>query len=507
MGIVLSCESGCIDFEGDCFTHGENYIKKSGNIGISYYCDLMEDDPEKRTKVSGDSCLNNFECSSELKCVSGICTSYFSDMVDANNYFLLVGANLCPVEVENLSYFCSNESQELGVSNIHNNLNCIDEGYSCYSCPGGFYYNGSLNKCVTGICKTTPGCLDEQINNSKNSTDYCPETQTCYECISSDFEWDEVKGDCVKRNCSSSPGCLNLTNLTDATINNDRYCSVGSCFICNYGRVWNNTTSSCVLSASSSPSGWNSVAFTADGKYNIYKAKDKSTFSYSGRNYYFRITSVYTSRAHYEIGYESLGESTVPLFSNKFIDRGDEDKYDLDDDGSYDLKIIYSNVSSSGANMSLNKINERYKGFQPSNQNTDGTTYVPPINSGDGEGDDLESEEDDGSSLNKTLLFVILGIIILIILIVLIFAILLKKKKSNQEKDNQQGFPLGTSPPANFPGNSPPRQFFPPISGAPSVQAPYSLGKPIPPRSYYDSIESNQSTRAQPFGIDGQKVF
>jgi hypothetical protein len=470
---VSACDTGCVQ-GGVCYNYGDQIL-----IGqVNYYCDYLTDS-FKLTKASG-SCDNDFECNPSYNCISATCTRYFSDLIEANSLIQSYISGACPV-ITGGDYFCSNVTG-LTNANLFVNLSCGDDAaYSCYTCKNG-YYNSTLGSCITGICKSTPGCLSSPINNSVNSTEYCSDNKKCYSCESSDYLWNATIGDCILRNCDSTPGCMNLTNLSNAFVTGLKCPSDQSCFRCNSNRAWDVNSSSCIL-ATISDSAWYDVSFSVTdldlGSYKPVSSRDKIAFTFASRSYYFGLLSVNT-KISFEIGIDSASGNVTPLIRNQVMYPGESRNFDLDSDGTYDLKVGLNNISSGKANISLKFISENYVVGDDDSDNT----YDYSDDSGYVEDSSLDTQVDSGSDLelegsaanesfvqrNLTVISV-LGLIIVLLLIGLLFFLL--KKSSMAKKASETQTPASSSP-------SQPR---PPVAPS-NVPTSYPVGgyRPLPVR-------------------------
>ncbi len=430
--------------EESCLTQTCNSDSETLILGqVSYYCDIIEG-VFCTKKSSGESCLNDFECVSPYSCLGEICTGEFNSIVNGYNFIAELLPGYCPAyEDESHTYFCSNSSI---VSNAFKLINktCKDN-YFCFKCNSSAYtYNSNLNICTKGACESTPGqfCLNSSVSNSSVEEGYyCSNNKQCFSC-DSNFDWNSTLSQCILRECTSSPGCMNITNLTNGQIVQNRRCDIGSCFICKSGYKWDVNTSLCALSSNSISTIMVKVAVSASdltaGKYNSLGINDRVSLSFAGRTYYFDLVGIDASKISFEI---------YPTFSNQVLSSGSNRGFDFDNDGTYDLRISYAGIVSGNANVSLQYISEFYATQTPEVI----TTQTPPIPI---PGDQVPSTAIDSSN-SKIWIFSIIGFIIVLLLIVLFFFLL---KNNTVSRSSSAGPANSASPqqrPPIAPGNAP----------------------------------------------------
>jgi len=460
ISFVFACDTGCKNDQNPskCYEFGD--VEKIGNI--FHFCD-SETDSLIQTKKNGDLCVNNFECSIGY-CVSGVCNGYYADVIDVNEIFSQESEGLCPEYYDRTNtYFCSNS---VNVSNaIKLNSKLCKEGYSCFKCNGSVYtYNSLLNICTKGLCESTSGqfCSNVTIlNSSEEEGYYCSDNKKCFSC-DSNYDWNNTLSQCIMRSCTSSPGCMNITNLTNGQILENRRCSIGSCFTCKSGYRWNVNTSLCVLSSGSISTTMVKVAVSssdlAAGTYNSLGLNDRVSLSFAGRNYYFDLIGVDASNILFEI---------YPIYSNQILSSGSSRGFDLDSDGTYDLKVIYSGLVSGNANVSLKYVSEPYS---LSSSEVVGTTSFQPSEPVSPSSSSITPKHEDESNI---WIFVVIGVFI-VLLFILLFVYLLRKNTSSKSSLGSSSAPSQPRPPvapSNVPNGYPVGGYRPlPVRPAQPVQ-------------------------------------
>jgi hypothetical protein len=450
---------GFVIAEESCLTQTCNSDNETLTVGqISYYCNVLEG-VFCTAKQSGESCLNDFECVSPYSCLGEICTGEFNSIVNGYNLIAELLPGYCPAyEDESRTYFCSNSTN---VSNAFMlaNKNCT-ANYNCFKCNGTAYtYNSTLNICTKGNCESTTGqfCLNASVlNSSEKEGYYCSNNKKCFSC-DSNFDWNINLSQCILRPCTSSPGCMNITNLTNGQLVENRRCDVGSCFICKTGYAWNANTSSCVLSSGSISTTMVKVPVSASdlaaGKYNLLGLNDRVSLSFAGRTYYFDLLGIDSSKISFEI---------YPTFSDQILSSGSNRGFDFDNDGTYDLRISYAGIASGNANVSLQYISEFYATQTPEVITTNTPQTSVPV-------DQVPSTAVDSSKSNIWI-FLIIGFIIILLIIILFFFLV---KNGNPSK-----------PSSTRPTNPAPQQQRPPMAPGNAPVANYPVGgyRPMPPR-------------------------
>jgi len=229
----------------------------------------------------------------------------------------------------------------------------------------------------------------------------------CFEC-DDDYSWNGSS--CAKMNCSSTPGCLNLSSLTNAQKLN-RVCSNNyNCFSCNSGYSWNSSSSYCysnpVDDNTGGTSGYTVVITNSqleDG-FTGTLARGWSYKIYFSNDYYFiLVTSLSTSQMTLRI---------TPRTKVLTFNIGGERKIDLNDDGFYDLSIKLNSIQNQRASVTLKKINEPVvSGGSP------GTTQNGSQNGSDAANLTSGNTDDSQDNLVTIIVYAIIGIIILLLII------------------------------------------------------------------------------------------
>jgi len=444
--------------EESCLTQTCNSDSEVFILGqISYYCNVIEG-VFCTAKQSGESCLNDFECVSPYSCLGEICTGEFNSIVKGYDFIAELLPGYCPAyEDESHTYFCSNSTS---ISNAFQlaNKTCKDN-YFCFKCNSSAYtYNSTLNTCTKGACESTSGqfCLNASVSNSSEKDGYyCSDDKKCFSC-DSNFDWNSNLSQCILRACTSSPGCMNITNLTNGQLVENRRCDVGSCFICKTGYLWNVNTSSCVLSSGSISTTMVKVAVSASdlaaGNYNLLGLNDRVSLSFAGRTYYFDLLGIDSSKISFEI---------YPTFSDQVLSAGSNRGFDFDNDGTYDLRISYAGIVSGNANVSLQYISEFYATQTPEVITTNAPQTEVPV-------DQVPSTAIDSSKSNIWI-FLLIGFIIVLLILILFFFLV---KNGNPSK-----------PSSTRPTNSAPQQQRPPMApGNAPMSYPVGGYRPLPPR-------------------------
>lgn len=457
IGFVFACDTGCENSQdlSKCYNYGD--VEKIGNL--FFFCD-SETDALSKPRENGAECVNNFECSVGY-CVSEVCNGYYADIIQVNAVLSESAPGLCP-EFEDTTgtYFCSDSLFVANAAQL--TAKTCDSTSYCFKCNSSAYtYNSTLNICTKGLCDVTPGqfCLNASVSNSSEKEGYyCSNNKKCFSC-DSNFDWNSTLSQCILRPCTNSPGCMNITNLTNGQIIENRRCDVGSCFVCKSGYSWNANTSMCVLSSNSTSIPMVKVAVSssdlAAGTYNSLSINDRVSLSFAGRTYYFDLLGIDYSKITFEI---------YPTFSNQILSSGSSRGFDFDNDGTYDLKIIYAGVVSGNANVSLKYVSEPYATQTPEVITTTNNTPVVPIAPS-------PSTATDSSFTKNIWIFIVIGIFV-ILLFILLFVYLLRKNTASKPdlagSSSNNPAPQQPMPPV-MPGNAP-RGY--PIGGY----------RPLPPR-------------------------
>ena len=458
----LACDTGCIDGYGNCFDSDGNYYNYGDIVTIGFvssYSDF-EEDRFVEQKTSG-YCLNDYECVEGSLCLEEECTNDYNSFLANFSLYLENSSGLCLNP--SLGWFCSNVSPSNSIRLI--NQTCNDAISSCYKCDNtrGYFFNNSLKLCITGVCGGDSFCLDDRINYSTNNLYYCSGSKKCYQC-DDDFKWNETLGQCVMIACDEKPGCIDAINLSNGYLVGNRSCDMGSCFSCNKASkyFWNNTSSSCVYTPNAIISDWKTVVFTDSelslGTYKMLDVGNNVSITFSGRSYYFGLFSV-SSRISFAI---------APVIYNQTLYPGDTRGFDLDSDGTYDIRVTLANISSGRANVSLKRVAEDYL-----SSNNDGSdTNDGYVNSGNPGLDNdvgvqtnsednlnLDASSATGSFVSKNIwVLIIIAIVFVSLLIWLMFYLLGRKAEnkpvSNVSNNVNSSAPIQPRPPV-MPGNAP----------------------------------------------------
>jgi len=408
--IQASSESGC-EYEGRVYSFGE-----TARIGDkTMYCNTSGDFIEQ--KEAGGSCINDFECKT-LSCFSDRCvdslSSYIKEYEDALDKLDKLGVEIKDLCIED--HFCSNVS----VSNATKitDKTCVDKAYSCYKCKDGYTWNDTLSLCIKGMCNSQPGCLSNSTLEGGTKLDlYCGAGKSCFSC-DDDHEWDSQLNKCVLKSCGSSfsPGCLNISNLTNS-LSYNRSCSSPSerCYVCKSGYKWDNSTNSCIVSSSGTTNFWITRSFTnydfeAGNPINLGDF-DRIKISFNNKDYYLGVRRVYDNRVEFEIS-SVINSSTLYIGSNS--------EFDLNNDGKKDVVISLRDISNSKGVFIVKKIIESSN--PPS---TTGTTTTTP-NSGTG-GDQNYYDGTKISSIDSGVWIVILVVLGLVVVGIIVSLIIIKK--------------------------------------------------------------------------------
>lgn len=434
------CENGCEDEFGGCYSYGETVTVSL----ISKYCDVDEaGNYVLLDRKSTGACLNDFECVEDYNCLSGSCTRAVTNLLDQyySGLFLdIPGLCFAP------KLFCSNTS---GLANAKNlsvkNCSFEGSGYFCYTCNEGYSYNNALDICTKGLCEDTGGqfCMNRTLaNSSEEEGYYCVSPKKCYTC-DDNFIWNSTLSQCVLKSCTSSPGCMNITNLTNGRLVENRLCDEGSCFTCNAGYKWDVSSSRCILSSIGS-SGSSNLASVSEsdlivGAYNLIGLNEGVSFTFAGLSFSFKLFGIDSSKISFEIH---------PTFLNQVLTSGKSNNFDLDSDGVYDFKVRYAGVSSGNANISLQFISEPYVSNEPA-KITDIIDNNPiPLNQ------QSSTDVEDPENKNITWALIGIGIVFVLLLILLIVYLILRKKKSKSSSQNPVN-PVSQQPrPPVAPSNS-----------------------------------------------------
>lgn len=461
MNFVFACDTGCENSQNisKCYNYGDS--EKIGNI--FFFCD-SEVDAFSEAKENGAECVNNFECSIGY-CVSGICNGYYADIIQVNDVLSESAPGLCP-EFEDTTgtYFCSDS---LFVANaVQLTTKTCGIGSYCFKCNSSAYtYNSVLDVCTKGMCEATEGqfCMNNTISNSTEKEGYsCLDSKKCYSC-DEDFYWNNSLSKCIMNPCTSSPGCMNISNLTNGQIVENRLCNVGTCFVCKSGYKWNLTVSSCVLSSTGGSTSWSSVSFSSSelstDTYKSMSAGDRVMFSFTGKNYYFGLYGADT-RISFSISPDS--SFTVSTIKNQIMYIGESRPYDLNSDGTYDFRVSLKNISNGDANISLKIVSEPYasgasnSGSEidynvPDGSNTD-SSFDSSSNSGTEI--DLGTSPVTESFIEKNLWLIMMVVILVIILIILLVVYLMNQKTKPSSSATTNPVSVQQRPPV-MPGNAP----------------------------------------------------
>jgi hypothetical protein len=434
LGFVYADCDGCFS-NNICYDFGN--VTTNSLTGVKYYCDYSTKSLIQ-VKAEGASCENDFECSSEYSCLGGKCTANVAGFLSAYNTVLAYTQNISLCIESNM--FCYNSSLSAPLNSTALNNTC-DIGLRCYSCNSGLNWNSTLSKCIKPICQTTPGCLNiSSLTNASVSDNYCV-VGSCFSC-DSDFDWNSTNQTCQIKQCSSSPGCLNQTSLTNGRIVPNRFCSSGSCFACNTteGYRWNSITNSCVYSTTIviNPSDWNTIQFSSydlqQGTEKVLRAYDRLQFSFDGRPYYLALNSVDSSGAR-------ISYKIDPILNNLYAYTGAENNFDLNSDGKLDILVQLVSISSNSATVKLMAIQ---------------ASPLPVVPTPTPSPQQIYASSSPSSADYSGLVVVAVAIVVFVILVVII---LLVVKAKNAKKTPQQIYNPQTQPSPYYPQNPSGSQF------------------------------------------------
>ena len=456
---LATCDDGCTDGAscvgyGDVVTHG----------ALSYYCDFNTDGNMVliQQKTTGD-CLNDFECVDGYSCLDGICTNAYNYFIQGYNALLANVSGLC--FNENGGWFCSNTTSLANATNLSKSCSFAGANAICYQCNSPLYYNQSIDRCISGICSSSPGCMsNSSIDNASIGGDYCASGQNCFVC-DEDFNWNATENRCKMKECTSSPGCMNVTNLTNANVVYNRYCSTGTCFTCRSCYVWNTNSSSCVYSPSCNVGAitWSNVPFTnaelSSGTYKMLNVYDRVNLSFEGRSYWLGILGIETSRIVFKI---------EPIVSSYNLFTANNAQFDLNNNGMNDLRVSLAGISGGRANISIKFLTEIGSDNPNSNNNPGGLDNPNPnpnvdVNQNQTNPIDVGSSNGMAQDFVKkyVVAIIIIGVIFIILLVILIVYLVKKPKKvagnTNPQPAQQQSY----GGPGNAPGGYPVGGFRP----------------------------------------------
>jgi len=335
-------------------------------------------------------------------------------------------------------YFCYNGTKP-SQSDDYEELDCSSFGsnFNCYSCNFGYGWNITGKVCEAN-CSVRPGC-GASFTNASTVSGFCS-SGGCFKC-DSDFEWNGTK--CILKQCSSNPGCLNISLLANSNKIVDRFCSVGSCFSCTSGYTWRNSSFSCVVRSSS---GWSNITFTSSdflaGATKTFSISDRAYFTFNSHLYWMGLISVDLD--------ELTANVTIYSIINKTLDLDEETKVDLNRDGILDISLTLKDLDVGTADISVLKLAQVSTGSScgdgTCNVNESCSSCVSdcgacvPLGSVCGN-DICESDEscsscsrdcdscDDESKPINWLVWVIGGLVILIIIVVLAILFTTRKKQ------------------------------------------------------------------------------
>jgi len=297
--VIVSAEcNGCLN-NNQCYNIGETLNNKYCSMSKSFLS-------QKRDNVS---CQNNFECLS----------------------------NYCMDEI------CINEQILTNLGIDYNLLNQTE------------------NYLKQGNCTATPGCLNKtSLLNAQNISGICTNGPTfkCFQCNSDNPYWNGSA--CTETPCHyDAPGCWNITKLNELDHYENVSESCNSGFICtkcvrNY--VWDGVT--CVYytggGGTNPPIIWKTNAtFTEDSLTNGFtiklKAKERISISFKGVSYFIGVVSLTSTSALINVSSKS---------QQIIMNIGNERKFDLNNDGTNDITITLSTISSNQATFSIKKLSQ-----------------------------------------------------------------------------------------------------------------------------------------------------
>jgi len=293
----------------ECFGCLENNQCYSlGNISNNRYCDISKNFVLQ--KADNSECQNNFECLHSY-CIDDLCVS------------------------------------QQTLTDLGADMETLAMGQAIYN---------------QGPCTATPGCLNRtSLANATNITGLCVGLSTdfkCFRCNSATPHWDNSTSECKKTRCSStSPGCWNRTQLNNLTnyFNISEECDSGFiCTRCNSNYDWNGSmclynppgTTIITRSTWTTISSWTDSMLTSGSMARI-RVKERIEMVYNTNKYFVGVNSMSTSSISLNISSKS-SPTTIYV--------GDEERFDLDQDGKQDLSVRLTEISSNQAVFLIKKI-------------------------------------------------------------------------------------------------------------------------------------------------------
>jgi hypothetical protein len=413
--LAEGCTSGQVCNAQKCCT--KTYDKNfCGSKSISNGCGGMETVTGTKTCSNGCDAATN-DCISSPSCTpasASVCSGKCGSIANGT----CAGTITCSG--------CA--SDETCTNNV-----CVFNGDGSENCDDGEAWNGTA--CVAE-CDAQPGCLISGITNSIITSGFCADSKKCYECNQS-YVWNNTR--CELPRCTSTPGCLNITTLSNAD-KLTRNCSIGSCFVCKAGFSWDEDDEECLAVSGSTT--WVNVT-VSDLQFTAGITKPLAYYNRVWfQNYWVGVTG---------IDYEEFAVTLrIHPVMNKTLSVDDEQKVDFNSDGKYDLLIRLDDVDEDleKASIYFKKINESTSSGGNSNDNNNVNSDAEVDISWD-DVDSSSSNTDDSWANDDVqdvsaggmgwLLWVIIGLFILIVIIaIIIFAVTRKDSSSVSNNTSQQ---------------------------------------------------------------------
>lgn len=264
----------------------------------------------------------------------------------------------------------------------------------------------------SGFCTSSPGCLNvSSLSNAYNTSNVCPYGgYKCYQC-NPYYHWINASSSCIQENCTSSPGCLNVSSSDHAYIINQFCANNFKCFTCSSGYSWNGTL--CKQNSGNSNRGGSDLgiyiltaAQFSSGYTRELKETQRLRIFFGGGYHYIEIVDILTNQVKIAV-YSDRQEQNFAS--------GESKKFNLDGDNTYDLLVTLNSFTSTQAKIAVKSINEVIT--EPVNPPS------PPINP---TSDPEPSPPEESSSI---LIYVLIFIIFAIIIVSVVIFVVYKKYK------------------------------------------------------------------------------
>ncbi len=270
---------------------------------------------------------------------------------------------------------------------------CIDE--SCFDYNGllatleneSNYANIVNQTFSAGNCSSSPGCLNQTtLSNAHNTSQLCVENFAGYHCFTCNDNYVWNGSSCNLKTCDSTPGCWAIANLSSLNnyANITNACGAGyQCIRCASGYSWNSSSSSCYIPQSNSGnnnggSSYYPPEWTDKAIIDNTQLSNGYTTTIAAKQ---RIRFTLAGYDHY-VGIKSLGSNyanieAASIAQGVTLTPGKETRFELTGDSFYDIKVKLNSISGNEASITITYIHESISTVPPVNPPAANRTVNP----------------------------------------------------------------------------------------------------------------------------------